>query len=63
MVRAAIGAALVPEAAMSLHFDDIQFRAVETEPSQPVELHAAWRSNNDNPVLAAFLDQIQRDDD
>jgi DNA-binding transcriptional LysR family regulator len=62
LVRAAIGAALVPEAAMSLHFDDIQFRAVETEPSRPVELHAVWRSNNDNPVLATFLDQIQQDD-
>lgn len=63
LVRAAIGAALVPEAAMSLHFDDMHFRAVETRPGQPVELYAAWRSDNDNPALSAFLDQLHRDDD
>lgn len=63
LVRAAIGAALVPEAAMSLHFDDVQFRAVETQPAQPVELYAVWRSDNDNPALAAFLDQIHEDED
>ena len=33
LVRAGIGAALVPEAAMSLHFDDVQFRPVETDPA------------------------------
>ena len=32
LVRAGIGAALVPEAAQSLHFDDVHFRPVETEP-------------------------------
>jgi DNA-binding transcriptional LysR family regulator len=59
LVRAGIGAALVPEAAMSLHFDDVQFRAVQTDPLQPVELFAAWRSDNDNPALAAFLDLLK----
>jgi DNA-binding transcriptional LysR family regulator len=59
LVRAGIGAALVPEAAMSLHFDDVQFRPVETEPAAPVELFAAWRSENDNPALAAFLDLLR----
>jgi DNA-binding transcriptional LysR family regulator len=55
LVRAGIGAALVPEAAMSLHFDDVQFRPVQTDPPQPVELYAAWKSDNDNPALAPFL--------
>jgi DNA-binding transcriptional LysR family regulator len=59
LVRAGIGAALVPEAAMSLHFDDVQFRPVENEPAAPVELFAAWRSENDNPALAAFLDLLR----
>jgi DNA-binding transcriptional LysR family regulator len=63
LVRAAIGAALVPEAATSLHFDDVHFRRVETSPAQPVELYAAWRSDNDNPALAAFLDQLRQDGD
>ncbi len=54
LVRAGIGAALVPEAAMSLHFDDVHFRPVRTIPEAPVELFAAWRSDNDNPALAGF---------
>jgi DNA-binding transcriptional LysR family regulator len=59
LVRAGIGAALVPEAAQSLHFDDVHFRPVETDPAAPVELYAAWRSDNDNPALAAFLDLLR----
>ena len=59
LVRAGIGAALVPEAAQSLHFDDVHFRPVETEPVAPVELFAAWRSDNDNPALGAFLDLLR----
>jgi DNA-binding transcriptional LysR family regulator len=59
LVRAGIGAALVPEAAQSLHFDDVHFRPVETDPLAPVELYAAWRSDNDNPALAAFLDLLR----
>jgi hypothetical protein len=27
-----------------------------------VELYAAWRSDNDNPALAAFLDLLRSDD-
>jgi hypothetical protein len=49
----------VPEAAMSLHFDDVHFRPVHTQPIAPVELFAAWRSENDNPALAAFLDLLR----
>jgi DNA-binding transcriptional LysR family regulator len=63
LVRAAIGAALVPEAATSLHFDDVHFRRVETIPARPVELFAIWRSDNDNPALTAFLDQLHPDED
>ena len=63
LVRAGIGAALVPEAAMSLHFDDVQFRPVNTDPVAPVELYAAWRSDNDNPALAAFLDLLRTEPD
>jgi DNA-binding transcriptional LysR family regulator len=59
LVRAGIGAALVPEAAQSLHFDDVLFRPVETDPLQPVELYAAWRTDNDNPALQPFLDLLR----
>jgi len=59
LVRAGIGAALVPEAAQQLHFDDVHFRPLETDPIAPVELFAAWRSDNDNPALGAFLDLLR----
>jgi DNA-binding transcriptional LysR family regulator len=59
LVRAGIGAALVPEAAQSLHFDDVHFRPVETDPAQPAELFAAWRTDNDNPALTGFLDLLR----
>jgi DNA-binding transcriptional LysR family regulator len=62
LVRAGMGAALVPEAAMSLHFDDVHFRPVRTQPESPVELFAAWRTDNDNPALSAFLDLLRADD-
>ena len=59
LVRAGMGAGLVPEAAISLHFDDVHFRPVRTTPQVPVELFAAWRSENDNPALTAFLDLLR----
>jgi DNA-binding transcriptional LysR family regulator len=62
LVRAGMGAALVPEAATSLHFDDVHFRPVRTVPQAPVELFAAWRSDNDNPALTAFLDLLRGDE-
>ena len=42
--------------AMSLHFDDVQFRPVETTPDRPVELYMAWRKDNESPILQAFID-------
>ena len=59
LVRAGIGAAIVPEAAQSLHFDDVQFRPIVTMPAAPVELFAAWKSDNDNPALQGFLDLLR----
>lgn len=62
LVRAGIGAAIVPEAAQSLHFDDVQFRPIVTTPAAPVELYAAWKSDNDNPALQGFLDLLRPDE-
>jgi DNA-binding transcriptional LysR family regulator len=56
LVKANLGAALVPESASDLHFEDVQFRPVATVPTQPVELYMAWRRDNHNPVLRAVLD-------
>lgn len=59
LVHAGLGAALVPEAAMRLHFDDVFFRPVETMPARPVELYLVWRRDNDNPALRPLLDLVE----
>jgi len=55
LVRAGLGAALVPAAAASLQFQGVVLRPVETRPARPVELYLAWERNNDNPALPAFV--------
>jgi DNA-binding transcriptional LysR family regulator len=55
LVHAGLGAALVPEAAASLHFDGVHFRPVITDPPKPVELVMTWRKGNYNPALHRFL--------
>lgn len=55
LVHAGLGAALVPAAATSLHYDDVTFRPLDMEPASPVELHMAWREDSDNPAVAPFL--------
>ncbi len=52
LVRAGLAAAIVPQAATSLHMTDVQFRTIQTEPENPVELVMAWHRENSNPALA-----------
>ncbi|GAA1091281.1 LysR substrate-binding domain-containing protein [Nocardiopsis composta] len=59
LVRAGLGAALVPEAARALHLDGVVLRPVTGLPPAPVELHAAWRTGNDNPALAAVVQVVR----
>lgn len=59
LVHSRIGAALVPEAAMRLHFEDVEFRPVDITPARPVELFLAWRRDNDNPSLKPLLAMIE----
>jgi DNA-binding transcriptional LysR family regulator len=56
LVRAGLGAALVPAAAASLRFQGVALRPIATRPTRPVELFLAWERENDNPVLPAFVD-------
>lgn len=51
LVRAGLAAAIVPQSAMGLHPDDVQFRQLSTTPERPVELFAAWKRDNGNPAL------------
>jgi DNA-binding transcriptional LysR family regulator len=54
LVHAGLGAALVPESASGLHLQDIEFRRLLTEPSNPVDLRLAWRRDNANPALESM---------
>jgi DNA-binding transcriptional LysR family regulator len=57
LVRAGLGAALIPEAAATLRFEGVAFRPLrKLRPAKPVELYMAWKHDNDNPVLAKFLE-------
>jgi DNA-binding transcriptional LysR family regulator len=59
LVRAGMGTAIVPEAAQSLHFDDVYFRPIITTPQDPVELYAVWKNDNENPAMKPFLDLLE----
>lgn len=58
LVSAGHGFALVPESSTRLHPEDVLFSPLEdVEPI--VELHAAWRQENDNPALGVLLQQLR----
>jgi DNA-binding transcriptional LysR family regulator len=59
LVRAGMGTAIVPEAAQSLHFDDVYFRPIITTPADPVELYAVWKTDNENPAMKPFVDLLE----
>ena len=61
LVAAGLGVSLVPAAATNLRFAGVVFRPLrKLRSSAVVELHLAWRRDNENPaqrtVLAACLD-------
>jgi DNA-binding transcriptional LysR family regulator len=60
VVRAGLGAALVPESASRLAYEGIVFREIDgIDPVNIVELHLAWQAGNDNPALAKALPLLQ----
>lgn len=60
LVRAGLGAALIPEAAMSLRFEGVVCRRLhKLRPLRPVELLMAWKRDNENPVLGKFLEKCR----
>lgn len=58
LVSAGHGFALVPESSVRLHPEDVVFSPLE-DCDPIVELHAAWREQNDNPALAVLLAQLR----
>jgi DNA-binding transcriptional LysR family regulator len=55
LVRAGLGAALVPASAGNLRLKDVVLLPVPLRPSHPVELYVVWMRGRDNPQLSAFL--------
>lgn len=58
LVRSGLGIALVPESAASMHPKGIMFKPVTAVRDRPVQLAAAWRSDNRNPALARMLNDV-----
>jgi DNA-binding transcriptional LysR family regulator len=51
MVHSGVGVALVPEAAMNLHFSGVALRPIDLPRQRPAELFFVSREDNDNPLL------------
>ncbi len=51
MVHSGVGVALVPEAAMNLHFSGVALRPVDLPRQRPAELFFVSREDNDNPLV------------
>jgi DNA-binding transcriptional LysR family regulator len=60
LVRANIGAALIPATASVLQFPGVIYRPIVTAPAKPVELLFVYRKDNDNPVFNAVKDALFR---
>ena len=60
LVRAGLGAALIPASASVLQFQGVIYRPIATTPAKPVELLFAHRKDNHNPVFLALKDALLR---
>jgi len=52
LVSAGLGLAIVPGEVRAASFDNVAFRAIDAFPAPSAELHAIWRPEDRNPVLA-----------
>lgn len=56
LVKAGLGAAIVPESAANLHYDGIVMRPLNLRDPKPAELHMVWRRDEDNPLVRRLVD-------
>jgi DNA-binding transcriptional LysR family regulator len=59
LVRAGVGISIVPESAKNLRFEGVEVRSL-AHSTASAELHLAWCTDNNNPVLAPFCDLVVR---
>jgi DNA-binding transcriptional LysR family regulator len=57
LVKAGLGLALVPQAAINLRFRGVVLRPIDIG-SRVAELHLAWRRSNTNPSLDVLLEEV-----
>jgi DNA-binding transcriptional LysR family regulator len=60
LVGAGLGLAMVPGSAATLHVEHVVLRPIRLTPARPVELHMAWRRNDENPLLPGFFTVARR---
>ena len=55
MVNAGVGVALVPESAAVMAFENVRYAPIALPKGTVAKFMLAWRADNDDPVLHAFL--------
>lgn len=58
LVRSGLGMALVPESATTMRPDGVVFKTLVAIRDRPVQMHAAWRTDNYNPALARLMKDV-----
>jgi DNA-binding transcriptional LysR family regulator len=56
MVRAGLGASIVPAAATNLKLAGVKLRPLKLRPQTPVELFMAWQRDDENPLLPSLVE-------
>ena len=57
LVRAGLGAGIVPDSARELRLEGVEFRPLGQRDLY-ADMYLAWHTQHDNPALAAFLTQV-----
>lgn len=58
LVAARRGVALVPASAAQLRIEGVEYLPLETQQTNPVELHAIWVRRTENPALQRLLPEL-----
>ncbi|MCX5046468.1 LysR substrate-binding domain-containing protein [Aldersonia sp. NBC_00410] len=58
LVRSGLGMALVPASAETMKPEGVTFRQVTAVRDRPVQMNAAWRSDNSNPALHRMMKDV-----
>jgi len=56
MVRAGLGAAIVPAAAASFEIANVKLRPLKLPTKTSVELFLVWRRDDENPLLPSLVE-------